>query len=137
MKAVMATCALALFSCTSARNAALDGVSAEPELYGAGLFSTGAWDYFMAWSPDQTDVFFDHANDEFTSFEILETRLDRSAHWRAPVHPGFANRWSNSDPHITVDGRRLFFISNRPLPGDTGQGERQSYDVWYVDRDAR
>jgi Tol biopolymer transport system component len=115
----------------------VDQVSAEPELYGAGLFSTGAWDYFMAWSPDQRDVFFDHANDDFSSFEILETRLDRSNHWSAAVHPGFAKRWSNSDPHTTIDGRRVFFISNRPLPGDTGQATRESYDVWYADRDAR
>lgn len=128
--------AVILVACFSAGKTAVDPSSGAPELYGAGLFSTGAWDYFMAWTPDQKDVFFDRANDEFSSFEILETRLDGSGHWGAPVHPAFAGRWSNSDPHISVDGHRLFFISNRPLPGDTTRMERQSYDVWYVDRDA-
>ena len=34
-----------------------------PELYGPGVFSTAAWDYFMAWTPDQQDVFFCRASD--------------------------------------------------------------------------
>src|SRR2546423_9520323 len=87
-----------------------------PELYGKGVFSTEAWDFFMAWTPDQHDVFFCRAADDFNRFEILETR-STGGRWSEPSHPRFANAWSNSDPHVTVDGRRVFFISNRPLPG--------------------
>jgi Tol biopolymer transport system component len=111
-------------------------VATTPELYGAGLFSTGAWDFFMAWSPDQRDVFFCRATDDSSAFEILETRRGARGGWSAPAHPPFAARWSNSDPHVTGDGRRVFFISNRPLPGDTGAAARKTYDIWYADRDA-
>jgi Tol biopolymer transport system component len=107
---------------------------ASPELYGAGIFSTGSWDFFMAWTPDQDDVFFCRATDDFSSFEIFETRFGTDGRWSEPVHPPFASRWSNSDPHLTIDGRRVFFISNRPLPGETA--ERKTYDVWYADRNA-
>jgi hypothetical protein len=38
-----------------ARRAAPPGL-ATPALYGAGLFSTGAWDFFIAFSPDEREV---------------------------------------------------------------------------------
>src|SRR5439155_19067664 len=88
-----------------------DAPGIQPELYGAGLFSTGFWDYFMAWSPDQRDVLFCRATDDFTTFAIFETRLAPDGHWTAPTHPAFATRWSNSDPHVSIDGSRVFFIS--------------------------
>ena len=106
-----------------------------PELYGPGVFSTAAWDYFMAWTPDQQDVFFCRASDDFSSFEIFEVQ-ETGGRWTQPSHPRFAEQWSNSDPHVTVDGRRVFFISNRPFPGDTTRTARQSYDIWYADRQA-
>src|SRR5690348_2258367 len=86
--------------------------AAGPQLYGAGLFSTGEWDFFMAFSPDQQYVLFCRANADFSAYDIYETRRDRAGHWSAPVKPAFAERWSNADPHISPDGRTVFFISN-------------------------
>jgi len=107
-----------------------DGV----ELYGAGLFSTSEWDFFMAFSPDQRRVLFCRANADFSNFDIYETRLGSDERWSAPVKPRFAMQWSNADPHITLDGNRVFYISNRPNPGDSASVARPSYDVWYADR---
>jgi Tol biopolymer transport system component len=100
-----------------------------PELYGAGLFSTGEWDFFMAFGPDERRVLFCRANDDFSSYEIYETELE-NGRWRAPVKPSFAQAWSNADPHFSPDGRTLFFISNRPGPGESGASEH--YDIWSV-----
>jgi Tol biopolymer transport system component len=132
------TIAMLFHGCRTASSELSDisRTGAVPELYGAGVFSTGAWDFFMAWTPDQRDVFFCHASDDFSTFEIFETRLGVDGRWSQPVHPPFASRWSNSDPHLTIDGRRVFFISNRPLPGETSNEARKSYDVWYADRNA-
>lgn len=99
-----------------------------PELYGAGLFTTGAWDFFMAFSPDQRRVLFGRADDRFEHYEIFETRLGDDGHWSPPVKPRFATQWSNADPHISPDGRTVFFISNRPHPGETAQ--RATHDIW-------
>ena len=105
-----------------------------PELYGAGVFSTDAWDFFMAWSPDERDVFFCQADTAFSQFRILETRRQPDGQWSTPVVPRFAVVGSNADPHIASDGRRVFFISNRPLASDSGIAARRAYDVWYADR---
>ncbi|HEX2076438.1 MAG TPA: hypothetical protein VHG08_01980, partial [Longimicrobium sp.] len=105
-----------------------------PELFGAGLFSTGAWDFFVAWAPDGRSALFCRADDEFSTFQIFETRRERGGRWSAPRVPAFAREWSNADPHITRDGRTVYFISNRPLPGDTATTPRPSYDIWYAER---
>jgi Tol biopolymer transport system component len=102
--------------------------ASSPELYGAGLFSTGQWDFFIAFSPDQRHALFCRANDDFSSYDIYETRQDPGGHWRAPAKPAFAASWSNADPHFSTDGRTLFFISNRPAPGDTVPST--TYDIW-------
>jgi hypothetical protein len=104
--------------------------SASPELYGAGVFSTGAWDFFVAFTPDQRRALFCRADDTFVHYDIYETRLDERGHWSAPVKPRFAARWSNADPHISLDGRRVFFISNRPISPAAGDAEREIHDIW-------
>ncbi|MFN2397498.1 MAG: hypothetical protein ABR543_02460 [Gemmatimonadaceae bacterium] len=105
------------------------------ELYGAGLFSTSAWDFFMAFSPDQRRVLFCRAKEDFSNFDIYETRLGSDGRWLPPTKPRFATEWSNADPHITLDGNRVFYISNRPTPGDSAStSARPSYDVWYAER---
>ncbi|MGH9365084.1 MAG: Xaa-Pro aminopeptidase [Thermoanaerobaculia bacterium] len=99
-----------------------------PELYGAGLFSTGAWDFFMAFSADEHRALFCRANDDFSAYDIFETRKEAAGHWRAPAKPRFASAWSNADPHIAPDGRTVFFISNRPGTGEVGP--QATYDIW-------
>jgi Tol biopolymer transport system component len=100
----------------------------KPELYGAGVFTTGAWDFFLAFSPDQRRVLFCRANDDFSVYQIYETRRNADGHWGIPTKPRFSGEWSNADPHITPDGRSVFYISNRPGPGQTGGQE--TFDVW-------
>jgi Tol biopolymer transport system component len=105
------------------------GPSTGPELYGAGLFSTGQWDFFMAFSPDNRRVLFCRGNDDFSSYDVYETEQENGS-WRAPVKPSFAASWSNADPHFSPDGRTVFFISNRPEQGESGASEH--YDIWSV-----
>lgn len=99
-----------------------------PELYGAGLFSTGQWDFFLALSPDGHQALFCRANDDFSAYDIYETRRDAGGRWRAPTKPAFAASWSNADPHFSPDGHAVFFISNRPDAGDTAASS--TYDIW-------
>jgi Tol biopolymer transport system component len=101
-----------------------------PELYGAGLFSTGAWDFFVAFSPDQKRALFGRADDAFEQFDLYETRQGAGGRWSRPERPRFARAWSNADPHFSPDGSRVFFISNRPHAGETA--ERPTHDIWTV-----
>jgi hypothetical protein len=131
-RSVLALCALLLPAGLNGQQAPL-----RPELFGAGLFSTGAWDFFIAWEADERAALFCRANDDFSWFDIYETRRDAHGRWSAPVRPAFASAFSNADPHISPDGRTVFFISNRPRPADRVQtAPRREYDVWYAVRGA-
>ncbi len=89
-----------------------------PELYGAGVFSTAAWDFYIAFSPDESRALFGRADDAFERFTILETKR-RAGQWTRPVKPRFASAFSDADAHISPDGRTVYFISNRPAAGGT------------------
>jgi len=107
---------------------AADRTPRGPALFGAGLFSTGAWDFFVAFSPDQTRALFGRADDAFERFAIFEARRDGEGRWSRPTRPRFASTWSDADPHISPDGRAVVFISNRPL---SGAGEpRPIHDIF-------
>jgi Tol biopolymer transport system component len=102
--------------------------AAGPQLFGEGLFTTAAWDFFLAISPDQQRILFCRANDNFTAYDIYETKRGRDGRWSAPARPTFAREWSNADPHISDDGGAVYFISNRPGEGDAGPHD--TYDIW-------
>ena len=108
----------------------------QPELFGPGVFSTGAWDFFVAFTPDGNTAYVNRANGSFSHFTIIETRLVGRA-WSTPRVANFSGKWSDADPHLAADGSKLFFISNRPLPTDTGAAAltpRDDYDIWFLTR---
>jgi hypothetical protein len=107
-----------------------------PELFGEGLFTTAAWDFFVAFTPDERTAYFGRANGNFTYSTILET-YRRAGRWTEPRVASFSGRWSDADPHIAPDGAWIYFTSNRPLPGDTGailRTGRDYYDIWFAER---
>ena len=102
----------------------------QPTLFGEGVFTTGDYDFFVALTPDQKTAYFCRASADFSWWTILETRW-RDGKWSAPVMAPFSGRWSDADPHVTPDGQRLVFISNRPVTGDSAKA---SCDLWVVER---
>ncbi len=84
----------------------------------------------MAFAPDQRRVLFGRADDAFEQFDIYETRLGAGGRWSRPERRRFATAWSNADPHFSPDGSRVYFISNRPHPGETAA--RATHDIWMV-----
>jgi WD40-like Beta Propeller Repeat len=54
--------------------------------------------------------------------------------WSEPQVAPFSGTWSDLEPFISPDGRRLFFTSNRPFsPEDRPRGD---YDIWFVERES-
>jgi hypothetical protein len=101
-----------------------------PTLFGEGVFSTGAYDFFVALTPDQRTAYLCRASADFGYWTILETHR-RGGQWATPTMAPFSGRWSDADPHLTPDGSKLFFISNRP---ESGSAAKESCDLWMVER---
>src|SRR5262245_50836154 len=108
--------ALLFVACSSPTTPPEAPSTVTPVRFGEGVFTTDAWDFFVAFSPDQRRALFGRADDTFGEFEMLETRLGDDGRWSPPVRASFATAWSNADPHIAPDGRSVYFISNRPEP---------------------
>lgn len=110
---------VALMACGTARGSG-------PALYGEGVFTTPAWDFFIAFAPDERSAIFGRADDNFEVFTLYETRRDGDG-WTAPVKPAFASAFSDADAHIAPDGSAVYFISNRPIDGATARPIHEIY----------
>lgn len=82
------------------------------------MFSTAAWDFYIAFSPDESRALVGRADDAFERFAILESRRG-AGQWTKPTKPRFASAFSDADAHISPDGKTVYFISNRPAAGST------------------
>lgn len=53
--------------------------------------------------------------------------------WTSPEVVPFSGRFSDADPFVSPDGRRLYFVSRRPAdPAGTAE---KDWDIWFVERD--
>lgn len=92
--------------------AAAAAVTASPQPVSPGTISTPTNDYNLTEAPDGTRVF---ARSEA---DFRNARIFVQPPRGTPAPIAFTDpRWSDSDPHLSVDGRELTFVSTRPLPG--------------------
>lgn len=98
----------------------------EPELFGEGLISTHLYERDIAISPDGNEIIYT-AGDYRQTVRCL-VRLTRAGEtWEGPEILPVSGRWHDIEPFITPDGTKLFFASNRPLPGEEEPGD---YNLW-------
>ncbi len=109
-----------------------------PKLFGLGIVSS-------IWGLHSTAVF-SPSGDEVCWSPMVEypgetysrggvMLMKRSGgRWSAPAFAPFSGPHTGDDvPFFTADGKRVFFISRRPLPGET---ENRRERIWFADRTA-
>ncbi|NCD69106.1 TolB family protein [Mucilaginibacter agri] len=102
--------------------------TAHPEVFAPGVISSASSEWSTSMSPRGDTVFFCRGASYWTV--CYATKV--AGQWTRPRVAPFSGRYNDTDPFISPDGKRLFFVSNRPM---TGNGEPQkNYHLWYVDR---
>ena len=107
-----------------------------PELFAPGIISS-VWGLHSTavFSPDGSEVYWAPMMTfpgEIYSRGGLLTMKRVQGRWTPPAWAPFSGPNGNDDvPFFSADGKRLYFISRRPLPGAT---ERGSEKIWYADR---
>lgn len=96
-----------------------------PELF----LATALAERDTAWTPDGNELY--HSVYERNRGVIVVRRRLPDGSWSAPEFAPFASRYSELEPFVTADGRWLYYISKRPLPGETETGD---YNLWRVER---
>ena len=110
-----------------ARLAGGGAAAGRPTLFEPGLVSTGFDDAHVSFSPDGETLYFLRDSPDFAHWTVLVSRRAGGRWGPAEVAP-FSGRWNDGDVTITRDGRRLFFISNRPVAGDTPRPDTENLD---------
>lgn len=100
-----------------------------PKVFAPGRISKdNEFEFGAVFSNDRTEFYY--------GVEIsgkAETRMMKFKNgiWSSPVTILSHEVYSYNDPFLTLDNKKLFFISDRPL---SGSGPKKDYDIWYVER---
>jgi len=101
-----------------------------PERFAVGIVSGHSFDSEhspAAFSPDGTEVYWTQAFRGPISYSRLE-----GGRWTAPAPAPFLSEHGEGEPFFSPDGRRMYFLSMRPLAQGVEPGKE---NIWYVDRD--
>ena len=88
-------------------------------------------EYKITFSPDLQEIFFVRRTPNGGNDRIWYSRIEDGA-LTGPVLAPFSYDCFEMDPAFTPDGNRVYYNSQRPLPGEDSLSDR--WNVWYVDR---
>jgi Tol biopolymer transport system component len=103
--------------------------AAKPVLFGEGVISTGDFESHPAFTPDGRTLYFLKSTPTFSFWTIVVSRFVDGV-WTDPEVAPFSGQHSDADPFITSDGKRMYFISDRPAPGKQGRDT----DIWVMEK---
>ncbi len=103
-----------------------------PALFGEGVVSTGDNEFSTAISLDGRTVYWTISAPNVFVFPFVILMSSRTpGGWSTPhVAPFSGTGFSDADPAMSPDGRKIFFMSRRPVAGTT---QRPDFDIWVYD----
>ena len=106
---------------------------AEPRIFAPNIISTGLYERDIAMTPDGKEIYYCAIIGNFTYTTIMFTK-QVNKRWTKPEVAPFASNpdYWNIEPHITPDGQKLFFMSNRP--DSIHDRTETNEDIWVMDR---
>lgn len=111
--------------------AAQDEKQNEPLLVGPGTVSTSVREFATSVSPDESTLYFNRAGNA-GNWQIWASRVAGSA-YQPPEELWFSDdRYDDVDPFISRTGDRLYFSSDRPLPGSDSTEPTPDMNTWYA-----
>ncbi len=106
-----------------------------PEVFAPGIVCTGLYERDVAFSPDGNEFYFGIVTGD-NAYSAILVSIQAEGRWTRPeVAPFSGNpKYRDLEHCISPDGKRLYFVSNRPDPlrGET-EGD---WDIWVMERGA-
>jgi len=106
----------------------------EPALFAPDFLSTDLCERDITFSPDGQEIYFSiQGGNTFADwFSVIAFTRQEGGHWSPPRLAPFSGRYTDLEPCIAPDGKRLYFASNRPAGGS---GEpKKDFDIWFVEQ---
>jgi Tol biopolymer transport system component len=83
-------------------------------------------------SPDGKEFYFTIADPGRNFYTIVFYKRNEAGEWEGPEVAPFSGSYSDADPFFSPDGKKLYFISQRPL--DNTVDEPKDFDIWMVEK---
>lgn len=106
----------------------------EPSLFAEGVISTADDEFGGAFTPDGNTFFFAKKTQSTLRSSVIVICFStyRNDRWTMPQVAPFSGRYKDFNPALSPDGRKLFFISNRPVD----EKPKRDTDIWVVEKTA-
>jgi Tol biopolymer transport system component len=129
-------CAPAMSACVTAMPAPVQewtaSAPARPEKFEPTVVARADTEESMlSVSPDGSQIFWGVSEVWFPMSRVSEiwTARRTAAGWEARERASFSFGYSDGDPFVSPDGRRVYFVSVRPV-----RGPRRDFDLYFVER---
>jgi len=101
-----------------------------PRLFAPGIISTlGHFEFACTFSPDGKEYYFTRRADKGGRNVIMVSSCLEDG-WTAPDTAEFSKEGWDHEPHISPDGKKLYFGTTRIKPGE----DSPSYGIWVLNR---
>ena len=110
---------------------AVAGPLPRPRIFAPGIVSTPEDEFGGTFDLDGRTVYFNRTVPRSQLYVVFFSRFANGA-WQPPAVAPFSGRYRDSDPVLSPDGGRLFFVSDRPRGGQPVR----DFDVWVAEREA-
>ncbi len=107
-------------------------VGTTAEMFAKGIVSREFQELNAVFSPDGNEFYYTIADPYRNFYTIVFYKRNKNDEWEGPEVAPFSGSYADADPSFSSDGKRLFFISQRPLNDSTTQSK--DFDIWAVDR---
>src|SRR5262245_20946608 len=101
-----------------------------PALFNEVSINTEFRERDFALSSDGREIFYTLQSPKANFQTIIYLKKDSKGNWASPEVASFSGTYTDLEPAFTIDGKRLFFVSNRPVTGT----DLKDFDIWYVDK---
>jgi len=104
----------------------------EPKIFAPGIISTmDGYEFSCTFSPDASELLFTWRLPGITGNRIKHMKCE-SSRWTAPELAPFAYDCFEFEPVFSPGGKKIFYGSRRPLPGQTKLNNNT--DVWIIEK---
>ena len=102
----------------------------KPEIFAPGIISTASIEYGGTFSPDGEEFFFTRRNEENKFNNKIFYLKSTNGTWSEPRPTSIYNNISEFEPHISPDGKILYFASTRKKPFSF----RRKGEIWKIEK---
>lgn len=111
-----------------------------PVLFAPDVVSTDMMETSASFTPDGKTVYFTRSDNRGIDNTIMFSEL-KNGKWNQPEVAPFSGVWRDSEPHVAIDGKKIFFVSNRPaapdgqpLMAESNNRKFPGANVWYCEK---